>query len=73
MVSRIPLVRAAVDVQGVIQEICFHQAPSTVSTQVPDLAMAHFARGQAGHHTVVEAQCGVDVIDGTFGAPSTGR
>ena len=43
------------NMQGVIQKIRFNKASTAVSTQAPDLAMAHFASREAGHHAVAAA------------------
>ena len=44
-----------------------------MGTETADLAVAHLARGKAGHHTVGKPKRGVDVVDRTISRATAGR
>ena len=71
VIGGIPLVGAAVDVQGVIQEVGLHQAGTAVRTEAADLAVAHLAGRETGHHTVLKPEGRVDVIDRSIGTATS--
>ena len=73
MIRGIPLVGSPVNVQGVVQKICFHKARTAMGAETANLAVTHLARRQAGHHTVFESQGCIDVIDGAIGTAPPGR
>ena len=62
----------AVDVQGAIEEVGFHQAAAAVGTEAANLAVGHLAGRQAGHHSIGKGQRGVDVVDRSGGSAPPG-
>ena len=72
MVGGVPLMGPAVNMQVVVEEICLHKTGAAMSAEAANLAVAHLAGRQAGHHPIGETEGGIDVIDRSFGATTAG-
>ena len=60
-----------VDMQGVIEKVSLHKTSSAMGTEAANLAMTHLAGGEAGDNAVLEAECGIHIIEGTITRATT--